>query len=70
MKDKQTFYREMLFIAFPAMLQNLIVSSLNTLDTMMISTLGSSAIAGVGLANQVFFYLFVFVLVLIPGRLC
>lgn len=55
MKDKQTFYREMLFIAFPAMLQNLIVSSLNTLDTMMISTLGSSAIAGVGLANQVFF---------------
>lgn len=55
MKDKQTFYREMLFIAFPVMIQNLIVSSLNTLDTMMISTLGSSAIAGVGLANQVFF---------------
>ncbi|EHR37458.1 MATE family efflux transporter [Facklamia languida] len=56
MNTKNDFYKEMLAIAIPIALQNLIVSSLNTLDTMMISTLGASTIAGVGLANQVFFF--------------
>lgn len=53
--EKKHFYSQMLRIAVPIAIQNLIVSSLNTLDTMMISTLGSATIAGVGLANQVFF---------------
>lgn len=56
MLNSKDFYKEMLAIAIPIALQNLIVSSLNTLDTVMISTLGSAAIAGVGLANQVFFF--------------
>lgn len=56
MENKKEFYRGMLAIAIPIALQNLIVSSLNTLDTMMISNLGPEAIAGVGLANQVFFF--------------
>ncbi|MBG9981172.1 MATE family efflux transporter [Facklamia lactis] len=56
MKENKEFYRRMLAIAIPIALQSLIVSSLNTLDTMMISTLGSETIAGVGLANQVFFF--------------
>ena len=51
------FYQQMLHTAIPIAIQNLIVSSLNTLDTVMISTLGSATIAGVGLANQVFFFL-------------
>lgn len=56
MKYDKVFYRQMLAIAIPIAIQNLIVSSLNTLDTVMISTLGAPTIAGVGLANQVFFF--------------
>ncbi|MGF3066224.1 MATE family efflux transporter [Facklamia sp. P12945] len=54
--NNQDFYRKMLAIAIPISLQSLIVSFLNTLDTMMISSLGPESIAGVGLANQVFFF--------------
>lgn len=45
----------MLAIAIPVALQNLIASSVNMIDTVMISSLGQSSIAAVGLANQVFF---------------
>lgn len=55
-KDK-VFLKTMLAIAIPIALQNLITSSLNMVDTLMITSLGqSSAIAAVGLANQVFFF--------------
>ena len=52
-KDK-VFLKTMFAIAIPIALQNLITSSLNMVDTLMITSLGqSSAIAAVGLANQV-----------------
>lgn len=54
-KDK-VFLKSMLAIAIPIALQNLITSSLNMVDTLMISSLGESSIAAVGLANQVFFF--------------
>lgn len=54
-KDK-TFLKTMLGIAIPIALQNLITSSLNMVDTLMISSLGEASIAAVGLANQVFFF--------------
>lgn len=54
-KDK-TFFKNMLAIALPIALQNLITSSLNMVDTLMISDLGQSSIAAVGLANQLFFF--------------
>lgn len=54
-KDKE-FLKEMLTIAIPIALQNLIASSLNMVDTLMISDLGRSSIAAVGLANQLFFF--------------
>lgn len=56
MQVEGNFYRRMLGIAIPIAIQSLIISSLNTLDTVMISTLGTAPIAGVGLANQVFFF--------------
>ncbi len=59
-KDK-VFYRTMLAIALPIALQNLITSSLNMIDTVMIGRLGETEIAAVGLANQ---YFFIFVLLL------
>lgn len=54
-EDKK-FLKSMLVVAIPIALQNLITSSLNMVDTLMISDLGRSSIAAVGLANQVFFF--------------
>src|SRR5699024_10583398 len=54
-KDK-VFLKSLFAIAVPIALQNLITSSLNMVDTLMISSLGEASIAAVGLANQVFFF--------------
>lgn len=50
------FYKVMIAIALPIILQNLIASSVNMLDTLMITSLGNESLAAVGLANQVFFF--------------
>jgi putative MATE family efflux protein len=55
-KDKY-FYKTMLSLAIPIATQNLISSSLNMVDTVMIGGLGEQNIAAVGLANQIFFLL-------------
>ena len=44
-------------IAVPIMLQNLVSSSLNVVGVIMIGQMGEKSVAGVGLANQVFFLL-------------
>jgi putative MATE family efflux protein len=54
--DKR-FFKSMLTLAIPIVLQNLILSSLNLVDNVMIGRLGEGAIASVGLANQYFFLL-------------
>lgn len=54
--NDKLFLKSMVVIAFPIALQNLITSSLNMIDTLMISNLGQTSIAAVGLANQVFFF--------------
>jgi putative MATE family efflux protein len=45
----------MIKLAAPIMLQNLIFSSLGMIDGVMIGQLGESAVAAVGVANQIFF---------------
>lgn len=50
------FFKVMMSIALPITLQNLIASSVNMLDTLMITSLGNESLAAVGLANQVFFF--------------
>jgi len=50
----------MLVLAGPIALQNLVGSSLNLVDTVMIGSMGAKSIAGVALANQVFFLLTLF----------
>ena len=52
--DKK-FLNTMLKLAAPIMLQNLIFASLNMVDGVMIGQLGESAVAAVGIANQIFF---------------
>ena len=60
LKDRP-FLREMLTIAVPISLQQLINASLNMIDVLMVGQLGEASIAGIGLSNQVFF---VFILLL------
>lgn len=55
-KVDKKFLNNMLKIAFPIMLQNLVTSSLNLADTVMVGKLGEVEIAAVGIANQYFFF--------------
>jgi len=54
-KTNKTFYLHVLSLAVPFMLQQLIGSSVNLLDNLMVGQLGDAAIAGVASANR--FYL-------------
>lgn len=49
------FYSKLILIALPIAFQNLVTSSLNTIDTFMISSLSDVAIASVNQANKLFF---------------
>lgn len=53
-KDKE-FYKHLFLITLPIVLQSLITSSLNMLDTMMIGKVGEVELASVGIANQYYF---------------
>lgn len=48
------FYKEMLAIAFPVMLQQLIIVAVQLCDTIMVGSLGEEPLAAVGAANQIF----------------
>lgn len=51
------FYKTLLGISLPVIVQNFISSSLNLVDTVMIGAVGKNELAAVGLANQLFFLL-------------
>lgn len=53
--DKE-FYKAMLVLAVPIIVQNLISTSLNMVDTLMIGRLGELELAAVGLANKFYFF--------------
>ena len=53
-KDRE-FYKVLLVLCIPIIVQNFISTSVNVIDTVMISSLGEESIAAVGVANQVFF---------------
>ena len=56
------FYRIVLRLALPVTLQHFIMSGLNMLDTIMVGQLGETEIAAVGLSNQLYFNLSLFLL--------
>ncbi|SCI34320.1 MULTISPECIES: MATE family efflux transporter [unclassified Romboutsia] len=56
-KENKTFYKLLISLCIPMIIQNLISSSVNVIDTVMISSLGESSVASIGVANQ-FFFLF------------
>jgi len=49
------FYKKVVVIALPVAVQQLISTSVNFIDTIMIGRLGEESIAAVGLSNKVFF---------------
>jgi len=56
----KTFLRTMLGLALPVAFQQLITASMNMLDVLMVGQLGEASIAALGLANQIFFLLILF----------
>ena len=55
MKQDKQFYKRLLVLTLPIVIQNLITTSLNMLDTIMIGSLGEVQLAAVGVANQFYF---------------
>jgi len=58
-RDKD-FFRAMLALAVPVAFQQLISAGLNMMDVLMVGQLGETAVAALGLANQIFFLLILF----------
>ncbi|MGL4109051.1 MATE family efflux transporter [Clostridium sp. LP20] len=65
-KDKE-FYKKILLIAVPIIIQNFITSSLNIVDTIMIGKLGEKEIAAVGISNQYFFLFNILIMGIFSG---
>ena len=57
--EKKQFYTTFRRLAIPIALQHMVVSTVNLVDVLMLAALGTIAVAGVGLANQVYFLLVV-----------
>ncbi|CEI74182.1 MULTISPECIES: MATE family efflux transporter [Romboutsia] len=55
--DNKMFYKVLVSLCIPIIIQQLISTSVNVIDTMMISSLGETSVASIGVANQ-FFFLF------------
>lgn len=53
---QRTFFRMLLTIGLPVALQNLISTSVNLMDTLMVGHLGENALSAVSIANQIFFF--------------
>ncbi|MGO0862206.1 MATE family efflux transporter, partial [Clostridioides difficile] len=53
--ENKRFYKILLSLCIPIIIQNLISTSVNVIDTIMISSLGEVSVASVGVANQFFF---------------
>lgn len=53
--DNRSFYKNFAMIALPMAFQNIVTTSVNLIDNLMIGQLGDVSIAAVGLANKVYF---------------
>jgi len=65
-KDK-AFFRAMLTLAVPVAFQQLITAGLNMIDVLMVGQLGEASVAALGLANQIFFLLILFLFGITSG---
>ena len=51
----QNFYRKLLIVGIPMIIQQVIAVTLNLADTIMVGKVGENALAAVGAANQIYF---------------
>uniref|UniRef100_UPI003FEFA4F1 MATE family efflux transporter n=1 Tax=Candidatus Fimenecus sp. TaxID=3022888 RepID=UPI003FEFA4F1 len=51
-QENKTFYRQLITVGIPVLIQQLIVVGLNLVDTIMVGKLSENALAAVGAANQ------------------
>lgn len=58
--EDRAFYAMLLRLALPIATQQLVMNLLNAVDVLMVGQLGETAVAAVGLANQIFFLLALF----------
>ena len=58
LKNDRSYIKTLLKIAIPMMVQNGISNFVNLLDNLMIGSIGTNAISGVGIANQLMFVFF------------
>lgn len=65
-KDKE-FFRALIALALPVAFQQLITASLNMIDVLMVGQLGEASVAALGLANQIFFLLILFLFGITSG---
>jgi putative MATE family efflux protein len=56
--EKDIFYRKLLALSIPIVFQNFMTTSLDLMDSIMIGAVGELELAAVGLANQIYFLLF------------
>ena len=56
-KMEDTFYRSMLHLVGPIVLQNLVSTAVNSADVVMVGYVGQDALSSVSLANQLQFIL-------------
>ena len=68
MKKETSFYKRLFILTLPIVIQNLITTSLNMLDTVMIGSLGEVQLAAVGVANQ-FYFLYSLVVLTIKNEI-
>ena len=54
-REDRDIFRKLFKLGLPIAIQNLVATSLNMVDTLMIGQLGETAIAAVALSNQIFF---------------
>lgn len=65
--DDSSFYKKLITIALPIVIQNFISSFLNMIDTVMIGKVGETEIAAVGIANQYFFFYMIISMSIMSG---
>lgn len=60
-EENKEFFKRLYILALPMVVQGFLDSAVQIMDTVMIGSLGTETIAGVGIANQVFFIFVLFV---------
>ena len=65
--EKKSFYKELLSLAIPIGLQNLLVALIGATDALILGRLSQNAVSAVSLANQIVFLMNLFVISVVGG---